>query len=108
MTFSLVMSMLLMMAADRAATVTGAVPPVTAATAARAKANGTAAFAPAVDAASTTPTAPAVMPRRISRSRSRRRAWSSRCRSVGSVQCKRPAACALVSPSRSQRTTGSL
>ena len=78
-----------MMVADSAAAAVEAAPPAAIATAERASAAGTAALAPAACAARTTPTAPAVMPRRVNRSRSRRRALSSRCRSVGSVQRRR-------------------
>ena len=75
-----------MRAADSAAAVAVLAPPVAAMTTERARAAGTAALAPAACAARTTPTDPAVMPRRVNRSRSRSRPLTRRCRSVGSVQ----------------------
>ncbi len=83
----------LMIWADRAAAAIDAAPTVAAATADRARAAGTAALAPAAETARTAPSDPAVMPHRVSRSRSRRRALTSRCRSFGSVQRSRRAAC---------------
>lgn len=83
----------LMIRADRAEAEIDAAPPVAAATADRARAAGTDALAPAAEAVRTAPSDPAVTPRRVSRSRSRRRALTSRCRSVGSVQRRRSAAC---------------